>query len=159
MKTLRRYNFENSTYFITNVTFERQPILLNDTNIFLTSWRMNRPTSWVILPEHFHVIIEVGNKKISDIMHAFKIRYSRYYRDQYGPGRVWQNRFWDHIMRDQNDLNSHLNYIHFNPVKHGLVTDPFEYNHSSFAKYVDEGFYLRGWGAVEKFEFEGKFGE
>lgn len=92
-------------------------------------------------------------------MHDFKIRYSRYFRKTFGPGRVWQNRFWDHIIRDQDDIKNHLNYIHFNPVKHSLVTDPFEYKQSSFAKYLKEGYYQLGWGANAKLEFEGMFGE
>lgn len=159
MKTLRRCIIENSCYFITNVTFGRKDLLLRDTDIFFTSWHVVRPLAWIMMPEHFHVMINIGTESISDIMHEFKIRYSRNFRDSFGPGRVWQNRFWDHVIRDQDDMKNHLNYIHFNPVKHGIVTDPFEYKHSSFAKYLEEGYYQRGWGAVENLEFEGKFGE
>ncbi len=92
-------------------------------------------------------------------MHDFKITYSRYFRNKYGPGRVWQNRFWDHIIRDQNDFNRHIDYIHFNPVKHGLVIDPFVFEHSSLVGYFAKGYYNRDWGVIDIPEFNDDFGE
>jgi len=74
-------------------------------------------------------------------------------------GRVWQNRFWDHIIRNQEDLNRHIDYIHFNPVKHGFVKSPFDWSHSSIHKYHAEGFYTRGWGLIDTLKFKGEFGE
>jgi len=74
-------------------------------------------------------------------------------------GRVWQWRFWDHIIRDQRDFNKHLDYIHYNPVKHGLVSSPLEYPHSSFAQYVDEGFYRPDWVQKDAPDLDGDFGE
>ena len=71
------------------------------------------------------------------------------------PGRVWQNRFWERIIRDPKDLNNHLDYIHFNPVKHGLVDDPFEYTHSSLGNYFKKGSYSRDWRVLDP--TEGKF--
>ena len=58
---------------------------------------------------------------------------------------VWQKRFWEHMIRDQADLFNHVNYIHYNPVKHGLVKCPHEWLHSSFARWVREGYYSPDW--------------
>ena len=92
-------------------------------------------------------------------MHNFKITFSRNYRDMYAPGKVWQDRFWDHIMRNQEDMNRHLDYIHYNPVKHGLVNDPFLYENSSLKKFYQNGYYQRDWGIKEEVEFKRGFGE
>ena len=58
---------------------------------------------------------------------------------------IWQRRFYDHIIRDENDLTSHLDYIHYNPVKHGYVNAPKYWKYSSFEKYVDKNLYDRNW--------------
>ena len=74
-------------------------------------------------------------------------------------GRVWQYRFWDHIIRDQIDLNKHIDYIHYNPVRHGLTTSPFDWKESSFDEYYKRGLYPDDWGVKEVIKFEGDFGE
>jgi len=159
MKTLRRYKIENADYFIVVVTHNRRDILLRDIDLFWACWKSVKPYAWVIMPDHFHVMISTRDTNISTLMHNFKITYSRNFRNKFGPGRVWQNRFWDHIIRDQQDLNNHLNYIHYNPAKHGMVTDPFLYEHSSLQKYAEMGYYSRSWGVSEEMKFEGDFGE
>lgn len=159
MKTLRRYNIENADYFIVAVTHNRGKILHRDIDLFWGCWKSVKPYAWVIMPDHFHVMISAGETDIATLMHHFKITYSRNYRKEYGPGRVWQNRFWDHVIRDQRDLNNHLDYIHYNPVKHGIVVDPFQYELSSLRKYAEMGYYSRGWGVNEEMVFAGDFGE
>ena len=159
MKNFRRFDLRNRYYFITVVTYNRETILLNDIELFWACWNNPFPEAWVILPEHFHAIIKIDKMSISEIMHKFKITYSRRYRDRYRKGRVWQNRFWDHIIRNQGDLNRHLDYIHYNPVKHGIVSDPFQYEHSSLTEYHNEGYYNRDWGVKDKLEFDGEYGE
>jgi len=54
-------------------------------------------------------------------------------------GGIWQRRFWDHRIRDEEDLIRHVNYIHYNPIKHGLVRCPHAWPHSSFLRWVQEG--------------------
>lgn len=159
MRTFRRYILPDSFYFITCNTYQRNRILLIDTPLFWKSWRGLEPYAWVILPDHFHCIIECGNMNISKIMHSFKITYSRKFRDTFNPGKVWQDRFWDHIIRDQKDMNRHLDYIHYNPVKHGLVKDPFLYEHSSLRKFFVDGYYPRNWGVKDERKFDTGFGE
>ena len=73
-------------------------------------------------------------------------------------GRVWQNRFWDHIVRDEKDWNSHVDYIHYNPVKHGHVLTPFEWKNSSIHEFYRLGKYERDWGETP-IGIEGDFGE
>jgi len=54
---------------------------------------------------------------------------------------IWQRRFWEHYIRDENDWRNHMDYIHFNPVKHGYVDCPKDWPHSSFQQAVDKGWY------------------
>jgi putative transposase len=72
---------------------------------------------------------------------------------------MWQNRFWEHVIRDQGDLNRHIDYIHYNPVHHGVVTDPFQYPDSSAKLWLEQGHYQRDWGVKEGISIEGSFGE
>ncbi len=59
---------------------------------------------------------------------------------------VWQRRFWEHQIRDERDYAAHVDYIHYNPVKHGLVSAPGDWPYSSFSRYVGLGVYPAGWG-------------
>jgi putative transposase len=67
---------------------------------------------------------------------------------------VWQNRYWEHVLRDETDYRRHVEYIHYNPVKHGYVKTPLDWPHSSFFRYVEAGTYSRDWGGDVR-EFEG----
>ncbi len=162
---IKRIYCKGYSYFITNVTYDRRPILLDNVDLLWKSIDSihNRIDfdlmAWVILPEHFHFLIDIKEANISDVLQRIKLSFSNNYRQIYGfdYGKVWQNGFWDHIIRDEPDLNNHLNYIHFNPVKHGLINRPFDYEQSSMRKYKDN--YAEDWGVIEAPEFEGKFGE
>lgn len=61
---------------------------------------------------------------------------------------VWQRRFWEHIIPDENDFKSHFDYVHYNPVKHGYVKKCIDWPHSSFHRYVEQGIYSADWGDV-----------
>jgi putative transposase len=63
-----------------------------------------------------------------------------------GERGFWQRRFWEHTIRDETDLERHLDYIHYNPVKHGLVSRPKDWPYSSFHRWVREGAYPHDWG-------------
>ena len=58
---------------------------------------------------------------------------------------LWQRRFWEHTIRSDNDFARHVDYIHFNPVKHGLVTRVCDWPHSSFHRYVRQGLMPQDW--------------
>ncbi|MCP5047935.1 MAG: hypothetical protein GY940_12235 [bacterium] len=66
---------------------------------------------------------------------------------------IWQKRFWEHLIRDEKDMKNHLEYIHYNPVKHGLVNSPVEWPLSSIHRYVLNGLYPPDWGADKKTEY------
>src|SRR5262249_32059395 len=59
---------------------------------------------------------------------------------------IWQRRYWEHAIRDEADLARHIDYIHFNPIKHGLVSRAGDWPHSSFHRYVARGFLPLDWG-------------
>ncbi|MDA0866556.1 MAG: transposase, partial [Cyanobacteria bacterium] len=65
---------------------------------------------------------------------------------------VWQRRFWEHQIRDEADFIHHADYIHYNPVSHGLVNAPAEWPYSSFHRFVERGFYSHDWGKGEEIE-------
>ncbi|HET6656041.1 MAG TPA: transposase, partial [Gammaproteobacteria bacterium] len=64
------------------------------------------------------------------------------------PKPVWQPRYWEHAIRDDDDLRRHLDYIHYNPVKHGYAKVPGDWQWSSFAKFVRQGWYVPDWGGT-----------
>jgi putative transposase len=111
--------------------------------------------AWIIMPDHFHLIIDVNNSNISKPIHYIKQSFSQKYRNRIdkSAGRIWQYRFWDHIIRNQEDFNRHLDYIHFNPIKHGLTNRPFEYKFSSIHQFGD--FYKSDWGNSEPGDLKG----
>ncbi|WP_374089193.1 transposase [Methylomicrobium lacus] len=67
---------------------------------------------------------------------------------------IWQRRFWTHLITDQEDFNRHVDYIHWNPVKHGIVKQVADWPYSSFHHYVRLGVYPETWGHNGKFDFE-----
>jgi putative transposase len=71
---------------------------------------------------------------------------------------IWQRRYWEHAIRDENDLSRHVDYIHFNPVKHGHVRRVSDWPHSSFHRFVERGWLVADWGGDLK-EITGSFGE
>jgi putative transposase len=62
---------------------------------------------------------------------------------------IWQRRFWEHCIRDEDDWKAHMDYIHYNPVKHGYVNMPSDYQHSSFHYWKEKGLYEKEWGIEE----------
>ncbi|MFZ5380163.1 REP-associated tyrosine transposase [Aeromonas hydrophila] len=76
---------------------------------------------------------------------------SRWRRGERG---IWQRRYWEHLIRDQEDFNNHLDYIHINPVKHGLVTATKDWPYSTFHRWVQQGRYSLSWGDTSTPEYE-----
>jgi putative transposase len=102
---------------------------------------------YVFLPDHLHFIVQpTGESNFSDIMHSLKPNFTKAYKGLLGissaqPMKFWQKRFWDHVIRDDRDFANHLHYIHYNPVKHGLVTDPRDWLDSSYIEWEERGLY------------------
>ena len=147
MSKLIRHFKPGQSCFITSVTAERSPILVHHADLLLQAMKRTlnkfefKILSWVILPDHFHSIIDVPNGDTSKIMKVMKLSFFGQYKCRTGKaGSVWQHRYWDHIIRFQEDMNRHIDYIHYNPVKHGLVDSPKEYNLSSFKRFCKDGY-------------------
>jgi len=164
MSILRRYKSDFTVYFITNVTYQRKPILVGNADLLMNAIDSYRDIieilAYVILPDHFHMLIDIRGKDISNIMQKIKMSFGVQYRIRMNidSGRAWQHRFWDHAIRNQNDLNNHIDYIHYNPVKHGHSKSPFKWKHSSIHDYMEQGLYASDWGENDRM-FTGEFGE
>ncbi|MGZ4954660.1 MAG: REP-associated tyrosine transposase [Methylobacter sp.] len=74
-------------------------------------------------------------------------------------GTLWQHRYWDHLIRDEEDFNRHMDYIHWNPVKHGFASKVADWPYSSFRRLVRSGWYVESWGAKIVFDDNCEFGE
>ena len=72
---------------------------------------------------------------------------------------LWQRRFWEHQIRDDRDYEIHMDYLHYNPVKHGLVRNVGDWPHSTFHRYVREGVYSENWGGDGSVSIDAEFGE
>jgi len=70
---------------------------------------------------------------------------------------IWQRRFWEHLIRDDDDLEKHVDYVHYNPVKHGYVGRAIDWPYSSFNHFVRHGWLPQDWGYSG--EFNGDYGE
>ena len=107
----------------------------------------------VVLPNHLHCIwrLPTGDTDYSTRWQMIKTDFSRHIPAKTlkdGSKSVWQPRFYDHLIRDDDDFRRHLDYIHYNPVKHGFVAIPCEWPQSSFQRFVAIGWYDKDWGNV-----------
>jgi putative transposase len=161
MTDIRRYYIPDAIVFITQVVQDREPIFKNEHHLELLRSALRRtkelyPFSmlgYVFLYDHFHLLVRpTGKSNFSQIMHSLKPNFTKAYKQSTGATgsiKFWQRRFWDHIIRDETDLQCHLDYIHYNPVRHGLVSRPEDWAHSSFLAWKERGLYPDGWGWSE----------
>jgi putative transposase len=165
MPRYRRYCLAGHPVFVTLVTHGRNPWLADEASvqILLASMRSvkavyrYRHLAHVVLPDHFHWLFKPDDAAhLPKIVAAVKREVTWRFKTVAGlPGSWWQNRFYDHIVRDQDDLARHLDYIHFNPVRHGIARNPGAYSHSSFHEWRRRGAYPEGWGASEPPSIQG----
>lgn len=169
MPDYRRYFAPGGTYFFTVVTAGRQPWFRDAAARALLGAAIRRTRAEspfetlaiVLLPEHLHAIwtLPPGDDGYPDRWKAIKARFtstwlasgggetevSRGYQVQRRRG-VWQARFIEHVIRDEQDLHAHADYLHYNPVKHALVVCPKDWPWSSFHRFVKLGEYEPDWG-------------
>jgi len=154
MSNYKRIYLENYSYYITVVTQNRRPILIDNIELLRDSFRRSKKrydyviNAIVILPDHIHMIITPKNPKdyskiIALIKRSFtygldmktkeeskfNLSASSYRRNLSG---VWQKRFYEHTIRDEKDYSKILDYIYINPIKHGLVKNIEDWKYSSF---------------------------
>jgi REP element-mobilizing transposase RayT len=141
VKRLKHINIEGYAYFVTTNIYHRQKIFSNPeiANIvlsaifFLKEKGYYRIYSFVIMPEHLHLIILPQNKKtVSQIMHSLKSYTAKKINNLLGrSGKIWQDGFYERIIRNENDLREKAIYIENNPVRERLVEEPEKYFYSS----------------------------
>lgn len=163
----RRAFTPGGTFFFTVVTEQRRPIFASAQavevlrNAFRTV-RTSRPfdiDAMVVMPEHLHCIwtLPPGDADFSTRWRLIKTWFTKHAKLGLHPApdparlakheqAVWQHRYWEHQLRDETDVARHTDYIHYNPVKHGLATSPMDWPYSSFRRYVKAGIYPANWG-------------
>lgn len=115
-------------------------------------------SAWVILPDHLHWLTMAGTADYSKAIWAFKRGVSAQFKRTRTISQgdiLWQDRFWEHTIRDDDDYCRHVDYIHYNPVKHGYVRSPRDWQWSSFAEYVANGIYPEDWADGEDIVIDG----
>jgi putative transposase len=160
-----------SSYFFTVIAFRRRPVLCDDVirhalrDAFVRT-RTRLPfavDAMVLLPDHLHCIWTLPEDDFDYSARWAQIKHHVSYvcRDRYGIGArsqaqrgkreslIWQRRFYEHMIRNENDMERHADYIHFNPVKHGLVERVAAWPHSTFHRYVRNGVYAEDWGGTK----------
>ena len=164
MPDYRRYRVPGGTYFFTINLLERRSDLLvrhiDELREAVRRTRRERPfhiDAWVVLPEHMHCVITLpeGDDDFSNRIKAIKIRFVRTIpateprsrtRAARGERGIWQRRFWEHAIRNDADYARHMDYVHYNPVKHGHVTFARDWPYSTFHRLVNAGLYPADWG-------------
>lgn len=165
MSRYRRSSSRGATYFFTVALADRSSALLTEHIGWLRSAysaaRMAHPFRTVaicVMPEHLHAIWELPPDDADFSMRWSRIKsgFSRHFaaaparsmsKRQKREKGLWQRRFWEHQIRDEGDLARHVDYIHYNPVKHGLVCRVVDWPYSSFHRYVERGALPVQWAA------------
>ncbi len=155
MGNYRRLYVTGGCYFFTVVCWQRRPIFAIPENVaaLKTAFRQvmrERPFSIdaiAILPDHLHCLwrLPEGDDDFSGRWREIKKTFTRRVRRS-EQERIWQPRFWEHWIRNEEDWRRHMDYIHYNPVKHGLAQAPRDWPFSSFRRAVEKGWYDEHWG-------------
>ena len=159
-----RNRVPGGTYFFTVNLLDRKLSLLTDhieaLRAAVRRTRARRPfhiDAWVVLPDHLHCVwtLPPGDADYPARWKAIKIAFAKSLpatehltplRRARGERGIWQRRYWEHTLRDDRDYSAHLDYVHYNPVKHGLVARAGAWPHSSFHRCVEAGIYPADWG-------------
>jgi len=96
---------------------------------------------YVLMPDHVHLVISLlDGQDVSELVKIIKPRTTKIWNRRHDPnGKIWQKGFYDHVIQDERDFMEHLEYMHKNPIKHGLAESPEKYRWSSYAEYEREG--------------------
>ena len=165
MATFRRSITPGATYFFTVVTYRRQAVL-TDPPCYRALREAFRKTKLshpfaveaLVLPDHLHCIwtLPLNDADYSTRWRLIKTRFARNVptgerlsarRHKAGERGIWQRRFWEHAVRDEKDFAAHVDYIHYNPVKHGHVRAAVDWPYSSIHRYIERGDLGKDWAA------------
>ena len=169
MRTYQRLRLPGGTYFFTLTLAERRgnDLLVRHVDALRAAFRAtlaDHPAAIeaiVVLPEHLHCLwrLPPGDDDFPTRWRLIKARFSRAIpagepvsasRTRRAERGLWQRRYWEHAIRDERDYQRHMDYIHFNPVKHGYVQGPRDWPHSSLHRLIARGLYPADWGAPQE---------
>jgi|SRR5215213_4506295 len=176
MSRYRRARIPGGTFFFTLTLADRSSdLLVRHVNLLRNAYALVqqrypfKTIAICVLPDHIHTVwmLPEGDTSYSKRWGLIKGRFSR---DLPAPAfrspskvakrdkGIWQRRYWEHVIRNAADLERHVDYIHFNPVKHKLVARVRDWPHSSFHRYVSHGMLQENWGGDVR-DLPGAFGE
>ena len=174
MPNYRRARIEGATWFFTVNLLQRRnnDLLVRYIDVLRDSirrvWRVHpfAIDAWVVLPEHTHCVwtLPPGDADFSSRWRLLKTFFSRALpADEYcsslrvlrGERGIWQWRYWEHLIRDEEDFRRHVDYVHINPVKHGLVANVGDWPYSTFHRAVRNGLYPPDWAGDRALEVPG----
>ena len=181
MSNYRRAKVKGGTYFFTVITHLRQPYFQHQQarealREALHAIRIQHPfqiDAWVLLPDHLHCIWTLPeddadfalrwslikrsvSKNCLALIDSNLLTPAQWKNNEFG---FWQRRYWEHQIRNENDYARHVDYLHWNPVKHGYVDGVKEWPYSTFHRFVDDGVYSLDWGITTKVNNDSAFGE
>ncbi len=167
MPDYRRLRIAGGSFFFTVNLADRRSSLLTD-RIDDLRYAVRRARTlapfriegWVVLPDHMHAVwtLPAGDSDFPRRWRTIKDLFSRRVepdemrsdsRASQGERGIWQRRYWEHAIRDDRDMAAYLDYVHFNPAKHGYVSHPANWPYSSFRACVARGLYPSDWAGSD----------
>jgi putative transposase len=163
MPDYRRNRVPGGTFFFTVNLLDRcSELLVEQIDALRDAVRQVRRRApfhidaWVVLPDHMHCLwtLPEGDADFPGRWRAIKTAFAKSLpiteprspaMTSRGERGIWQRRYWEHTIRDDRDFAAHMDYTHFNPVKHGLVDHPVHWPHSSIHRCIASGLYPAGW--------------
>jgi putative transposase len=176
MVKYRRNLLAGGTYFFTVTLNNRRATTLTDhIEALRASFRKTLKTrpfeidAMVVMPDHLHTIwsLPFEDTDYAGRWRSIKSGFTQaiikagepFSRNMKGEYSVWQRRYWEHTIHNDADMSRHVEYIHFNPVKHGLVKNVRDWPYSTFHKYVEKGLYSSDWAGIKPGSEAGIYGE
>ncbi len=164
MPNYRRAFYPGGTYLFTVNLLQRRnnDLLIKHINLLrevVATVRKSHPFdihAWVVLPDHLHCVLRLpeDDTDFSVRWRLIKAGFSRRLpkterrstvRQARGERGIWQRRFWEHLIKDEQDYQAHMDYVHINPLKHGLVKQVIDWPYSTFHRLVAQGIYVSNW--------------
>ena len=164
MRTYTRAWIQGGCYFFTVNLAQRHSnsLLIDHIELLRRAFKTVQAThpftmdAMVVLPDHLHCIwrLPKGDDRFDSRWRLIKTAFSRSLvndesisitRQRKGERGIWQRRYWEHVIRDEADWRRHVDYIHYNPVKHGYVERAFDWPHSTFCQFIKREMYEVNW--------------
>ena len=173
MVNYRRSRVAGGTFFFTVNLLDRRKTLLVDHVDTLRRIVIEVKTklpfvidAMVVLPDHWHAVwtMPPDDCRYAEQIRLIKARFTKQLlqagvnisKDDRGEYELWQKRYWEHTICDDQDFAAHVNYVHINPVKHGHVTRAVDWPHSTIHRYIKHGTLPEDWACAPN---NGDFGE